>query len=120
MMRCIAVDDEKHVLDLLVDNIKQVPYLQLVKSCKTAFEAMEILQKEKIDLIVQYLQRNGHMSENYFEQILGGDDAETIDNFIDRNPNEVLVFGPNGKSVRARTHNQKKLVQEAEKKWERK
>jgi DNA-binding LytR/AlgR family response regulator len=51
MMRCIAVDDEKHVLDLLVDNIKQVPYLQLVRSCKTAFEAMEILEKEKIDLI---------------------------------------------------------------------
>jgi phosphate starvation-inducible PhoH-like protein len=71
--------------------------------------------KEKIDLIVQYLERNGHMSENYFEQILGGDDAETIDNFIERNPNEVLVFGPNGKSVRARTVNQKKLVQQAEK-----
>lgn len=71
--------------------------------------------KEKIDLIVQYLERNGHMSENYFEQILGGDDAETIDNFIERNPNDVLVFGPNGKSVRARTVNQKKLVQQAEK-----
>lgn len=71
--------------------------------------------KEKIELIVQYLERNGHMSANYFEQILGGDDAETIDHFIDRNPNEVLVFGPNGKSVRARTANQKKLVQEAEK-----
>jgi DNA-binding LytR/AlgR family response regulator len=51
MIRCIAVDDEKHVLDLLVDNIKQVPYLQLVKACKTAFEAIEIVQKEKIDLI---------------------------------------------------------------------
>src|SRR5689334_18239459 len=71
--------------------------------------------KEKIDLIVQYLQRNGHMSENYFEQILGGDDAETVDNFIDRNPNDVLVFGPNGKTVRARTANQKRLVQVAEK-----
>ena len=71
--------------------------------------------KEKIDLIVQYLERNGHMSENYFEQILGGDDAETVDNFIERNPNDVLVFGPNGKSVRARTANQKRLVQEAEK-----
>src|SRR4029453_12821469 len=71
--------------------------------------------REKIDLIVQYLERNGHMSENYFEQILGGDDAETIDNFIERNPNDVLVFGPNGKSVRARTVNQKKLVQQAEK-----
>jgi phosphate starvation-inducible protein PhoH and related proteins len=71
--------------------------------------------KEKIDLIVQYLERNGHMSENYFEQILGGDDAEAIDHFIERNPNDVLVFGPNGKSVRARTANQKKLVQQAEK-----
>ncbi|MBO9571575.1 MAG: PhoH family protein [Chitinophagaceae bacterium] len=71
--------------------------------------------KEKIDLIVQYLQRNGHMSENYFEQILGGDDAETVDNFRERNPHEILVFGPNGKSVRARTANQKKMVQEADK-----
>lgn len=71
--------------------------------------------KEKIDLIVQYLQRNGHMSENYFEQILGGDDAETVDHFVDRNPNDILVFGPNGKSVRARTANQKRMVQEAEK-----
>ncbi|HEY6435562.1 MAG TPA: hypothetical protein VIY47_03155, partial [Ignavibacteriaceae bacterium] len=66
--------------------------------------------KEKIDLIVQYLQRNGHMSENYFEQILGGDDAETVDHFVDRNPNDILVFGPNGKTVRARTANQKLLV----------
>ena len=50
--------------------------------------------KEKIDLILQYLERNGHMSENYFEQILGGDDAEVIDNFVERNPNEILVFWP--------------------------
>ena len=71
--------------------------------------------REKISLIVSYLERNGHMSENYFEQILGGDDAETVDNFVERNPNEVLVFGPNGKSVRARTANQKKMVQMAEK-----
>lgn len=71
--------------------------------------------QEKIVLIVQYLERNGHMSQNYFEQVLGGDDTETVDNFVDRNPNDVLVFGPNGKSVRARTANQKKLVQMAEK-----
>src|SRR4026209_468950 len=71
--------------------------------------------REKIELIVQYLERNGHMSENYFEQVLGGDDAETVDNFVDRNPNDVLVFGPNGKTVRARTANQKRLVQMAAK-----
>ena len=34
--------------------------------------------KEKIGLIIQYMERNGHLSEQYFEQILGGDDAETI------------------------------------------
>jgi phosphate starvation-inducible PhoH-like protein len=50
------------------------------------------------------------MSENYFEQILGGDDAETVDHFIDRNPNDILVFGPHGKTVRARTANQKHMV----------
>ena len=71
--------------------------------------------REKIELIVAYLERNGHMSENYFEQVLGGDDAETVDNFTERNPNEVLVFGPNGKSVRARTANQKKMAIDAEK-----
>lgn len=71
--------------------------------------------KEKINLLIQYLERNGHVSENYFEQILGGDDAEIVDNFIERHPNEVLVFGPNGKNVRARTTNQKKLVAAADK-----
>ncbi|TDH21469.1 PhoH family protein [Segetibacter sp. 3557_3] len=70
--------------------------------------------KEKIKLIIQYLERNGHLSENYFEQILGGDDAETVDHFVDRNPNDILVFGPNGKTVRARTANQKKMVQAAD------
>ena len=71
--------------------------------------------KEKIDLLVQYLQRNGHMSENYFEQILGGDDEKTVDNFLDRNPNDVLVFGPNGKTIRARTANQKAMVHACDK-----
>lgn len=79
--------------------------------------AMEQVEtaREKIELIVQYLQRNGQLSENYMEKILGADDAETIDNFIERHPNDVLVFGPNGKTVRARTANQKKLVHYADK-----
>src|ERR1017187_9099307 len=55
------------------------------------------------------------MTENYLEQILGGDDEKTIDNFIERHPNEILVFGPNGKTVRARTSNQKLMVSSIEK-----
>nr|MBZ1360570.1 LytTR family DNA-binding domain-containing protein [Dyadobacter fermentans] len=50
-MRCLAVDDEKLVLDLLVDNIRQVPYLTLVKTARNAMEAIEILQNERIDLL---------------------------------------------------------------------
>ncbi len=67
--------------------------------------------KDKINLAVQYLERNGNMSENYLEQILGGDDEKVIDHFIEKNQTDVLVFGPHGKSVRARTSNQKKMVQ---------
>jgi phosphate starvation-inducible protein PhoH and related proteins len=71
--------------------------------------------KEKINLAVQYLERNGHMSENYFEQILGGDDEKVLDAFTERNPNDILVFGPNGKTVRARTLNQKMMVSATDK-----
>jgi len=67
--------------------------------------------REKIELVIQYLERNGHLTDNYFETILGGDDQEVVDNFVERNPNDVLVFGPNGKTVRARTANQKRMVE---------
>ena len=43
MIRCLAVDDETPALDILEDNIRQVPFLQLVKKCKNAYAAMEIL-----------------------------------------------------------------------------
>lgn len=69
--------------------------------------------KDKIGQIVKYLERNGNLTEGYFEQLLG--DEETVDNFTERNPNDVLVFGPNGRTVRARTANQQKMVALAEK-----
>jgi len=71
--------------------------------------------RDKINLAVQYLERNGQMSENYLEQILGGDDENVIDHFIEKNQTDILVFGPHGKSVRARTANQKKMVQSIDK-----
>jgi DNA-binding LytR/AlgR family response regulator len=59
MMRCIAVDDEKWVLDLLVDNIGRVPFLQLAGRCKNAFEAIELLHREEVDLIFLDIQMPG-------------------------------------------------------------
>ncbi|MDA3615113.1 PhoH family protein [Polluticaenibacter yanchengensis] len=70
--------------------------------------------RERIELLIQYLQRNGHISDAYFKEILGQDDSDPVDNFVERNPNDVLVFGPNGKTIRARTVNQKKMVESSD------
>jgi len=103
-------------LDLLKKRFPLLKILSRGTQLKLSGSPEQIEQaREKIDLLVQYLERNGNVSHNYFEQILGGDDTDSVDNFIDKNPNDVLVFGPNGKSVRARTQNQKKMVSLAEK-----
>ncbi|HEY5823197.1 MAG TPA: response regulator, partial [Cyclobacteriaceae bacterium] len=51
MMRCIVVDDEPLIRALLEDNVKHIPYLKLIKSCKHALEALEVLQNDQIDVI---------------------------------------------------------------------
>ena len=50
-MRCMIVDDEPLVRELLEDNIGQVPFLELVQSCKNALEASKLLQESPIDVI---------------------------------------------------------------------
>lgn len=68
----------------------------------------------KISQVIQYLERNGHLSENYFARILG--DEEQGDNPAEEAvPNDILVFGPNGRVVRAKTANQKLMAQVSEK-----
>src|SRR5690349_2346061 len=51
MLRCLAIDDEDLALELLVDNISKVPFLQLVASCSNPIEAMKVLQEQQVDLI---------------------------------------------------------------------
>ncbi|PSL19918.1 LytR/AlgR family response regulator transcription factor [Chitinophaga ginsengisoli] len=58
-LRCIAVDDEPLALDLLEDNIRQVPYLELVAKCADAFEAIKVLQEKEVDLIFLDIQMPG-------------------------------------------------------------
>ncbi len=50
-MTCLIVEDEPLAAEVLEDYINQIPFLHLVKKCEDAIFALEILQKEKIDLI---------------------------------------------------------------------
>ncbi|MDB5209762.1 MAG: response regulator transcription factor, partial [Sediminibacterium sp.] len=50
-MRCIAIDDEPLALELLVDNISKVPFLELAGSFDDPVKAMHVLSQENIDLI---------------------------------------------------------------------
>lgn len=50
-LQCIVVDDEPIARNIVIGYINQVPYLNLKTSCKSAFEAMETLKKENIDLM---------------------------------------------------------------------
>ncbi len=50
-MTCIIVDDEPLAQQVLEDYIITIPFLTLRAKCSSAFEAFDILRKERIDLI---------------------------------------------------------------------
>lgn len=67
ILRCLAVDDENLALDLVEDNIAKVPFLKLEKRCRNAFEAIEYLQENKIDLIFLDIQMPGITGVQFLE-----------------------------------------------------
>jgi two-component system, LytTR family, response regulator len=56
MINCMIVDDEPLALDLLEDNIRRIPFLNLVARCKNAMEAIGQLQHAQIDLVITDIQ----------------------------------------------------------------
>ncbi|WP_299118485.1 LytTR family DNA-binding domain-containing protein [uncultured Tenacibaculum sp.] len=50
-IRCIVADDEPIARQILESYIKELPNLNLVASCKNAFEVMDVLQKETVHLL---------------------------------------------------------------------
>lgn len=58
-LRCLVVDDERLARNLLEESIRQLPFLELVGSCKNAFEAMDALAAGGIDLVFLDIQMPG-------------------------------------------------------------
>jgi DNA-binding LytR/AlgR family response regulator len=50
-MRCLAVDDEPFALKLIADDIRKVPFLDLVKTYSSPMEALDHLKKDPVDLL---------------------------------------------------------------------
>jgi len=49
--RCIIVDDEPLAIDALVELIGKIPDLEIVDRCQDTVKALQVLHREKIDLI---------------------------------------------------------------------
>lgn len=49
--KCLLVDDEPPALNILEKYISLIEQLEIVDKCSNAFQAMEVLQKKKVDLI---------------------------------------------------------------------
>lgn len=56
MMKVLVVDDEYPARRLLADYVDKTPFLSLIKTCKDVFEAMEVMNKEEIDLLILDIQ----------------------------------------------------------------
>lgn len=96
---------------------KAFPLLKLVargNEIKIMGEKAEVLNFEHIlDEMIAHYQRYSNISDEQFDNILRDDSERHLESKeVDQ---DVIVFGNNGQPVKARTINQKKLVEEFQK-----
>jgi len=51
MIRCLAIDDEPLARKKMTQYIQKTPFLELVDTCESALQALEIIKNQKIDLL---------------------------------------------------------------------
>ncbi len=51
MIRCIAIDDDTQALGIIENYIAKIPFLELAKTFNNAFDAIDFMDKEVVDLI---------------------------------------------------------------------
>jgi len=66
-LKCIIVDDESLARKLIEENIRQLPFLELVGMCKNPFEAMQVLQEQEVDLMFLDIQMPGMLGTKFLQ-----------------------------------------------------
>jgi DNA-binding LytR/AlgR family response regulator len=68
-LKCLVVDDESLGRKLVEENIRQLPFLECVGTCKNAYEAMEVLQNQHIDLMFLDIQMPGMLGTTFLSTL---------------------------------------------------
>lgn len=50
-IKCIAIDDEPLALRQLENYLGRVPYFEVVAACQSALQAIEVMEKERVDVL---------------------------------------------------------------------
>jgi len=80
---------------------------------KVKGEEEEINQfEEKIDMIIEYLHKFKHLKENEFDALLRGEEEGEEMMRAKEGSEDTLLYGINAQPIKARTVNQRKLVEE--------
>lgn len=111
----IAPIDLYGVKDFKLDLIKKrFPKLKIVargEVIKASGDVEELNQFEMVlNILTSYFNRFGNLTENAVEQILGGSGNRSGSN-DNSNAEDVLVFGNSGLIIKARTINQRRIVE---------
>lgn len=96
---------------------KRFPKLKIVArgdTLKVLGEQEELdLFEKRIQALQNYFSTSGRLSEDVIDQIMSGNDSQLQSSSADAG--DVIVFGNNGIVVKARTANQRKMVESAKK-----
>jgi DNA-binding LytR/AlgR family response regulator len=68
-LKCIIVEDESLARKLLEENMRHLPFLELVGICKNPFEAIQVLQEQQVDLIFLDIQMPGMLGTQFLQSL---------------------------------------------------
>lgn len=68
-LKCIIVEDESLARKLLEENMRHLPFLELVGICKNPFEAIQVLQEKQVDLMFLDIQMPGMLGTQFLQSL---------------------------------------------------